>query len=529
MTALLIANALIADGSGSEPFPGSVAVQGDRIELVLPAGEPEPPAERRVDAGGRVLGPGFIDVHSHSDLTPFIEPGMDSMLRQGVTALVVGNCGGSAFPAVGIPDAAALAGVDASTLDLGWNTFAEYLALVDERHPALNVAALVGHGTLREDALGRERRAATDDELAAMRHRLAEALDDGAVGMSSGLVYAPGMHASTEELADVAGELGRRGGVYASHIRGEGPSVFEAVAECVEIGRRAGCPSHVSHLKVETHPMWGRAGDLLELIDAERERDADVSADQYPYAAWETNLDSALPPWTAPTELPPLLADPNERTRLFEAIERGEPGWQSSVDGVGWDRIVIGAYHGPIEASGRTVAAIAEELGVEPVEAACRLLVDDPTTSMVGHAMDEDDVRAILARPDVFVSTDALAVAPDGPLGPFHVHPRYYGSYPRVLGRYVRDEKVLPLGTAIAKMTSGPAERFGLAGRGRIEPGAFADLVLFDPETVADRATYERPHVFAAGIDLVVVNGRIAWRDGRPGERAGRALRRGER
>jgi N-acyl-D-amino-acid deacylase len=529
VTDLLVSNARVLDGLGAPAWAGSVAVQGDRIEGLIPAGGSDPPASRTIDAHGLVVAPGFIDVHSHSDVTPFVEPQMDSMLRQGVTTMVVGNCGGSAFPAGGIPHSAALAGVEGSKIEVGWSSFGEYLARVDDARPALNVAALVGHGTLREEAMmGSERRAPSGDELDAMRRRLAAALEEGAVGLSSGLVYAPGLHATTDELVQLARELTAPGGIYASHVRGEGPTVFDAVAECIAIGRATGVRSHVSHLKVETRPLWGRGGELLELLDAERARGADVSADQYPYAAWETNLDSALPPWASVADLPEVLVDENARGRLFAAIERGDPGWQSAVDGVGWDRIVIGAHHGALEASGRSVAELAADLGVEPAEAACRLLLEDPHTGMVGHAMHEDDVRTILARPDVFVSTDALAISPDGPLGRFGVHPRYYGTYPRVLGRYVREERLLALETAVAKMTSLPAERFGIAGRGRIAYGAFADLVVFDPASVVDRATYDAPHAFAHGIELVVVNGRVAW-DGGFGERSGRALRRGER
>jgi N-acyl-D-amino-acid deacylase len=528
MADLVISGAQIVDGSGSSPRAGTVVVSGDRIEDVLRPGEIEPPAAHRIDAGGRVVAPGFVDVHSHSDLTPLVEPTMDSMLRQGVTTLVVGNCGGSAYPVGGAPEMAALAGADPSELSLSWSTFGGYLERVDDARPALNLAALVGHGTLRGTVMGDEqRRAASESELWAMRQLLADALDEGAVGLSSGLVYAPGLHASTDELSTVAAALADHGGIYASHIRGEGSSVFDAVAECAEIGRRVGVPSHVSHLKVETRPMWGRAGELLSLLDGERERGADVTADQYPYTAWETELSSALPPWVTPIELPEVLGDPERRARLAAAVENGEPGWRSVGKGIGWDRIVIGSHVPDPSVTGRSIAELSEEASLEPPELIARLLVADPYTGLIGHAMHEDDVRTILARTDVFVATDGLAVSPDGPLGAFAIHPRYYGTFPRVLGRYAREEGLLSLEDAVRKMTSLPAERFGLARRGRIDPGAFADLVVFDPDRIADRATYERPHTFAEGVDVVVVNGRIAW-DGSVVQRHGRALRRDE-
>lgn len=528
MADLLVSNARIVDGTGAPARPGSVVVTGDLIERILPPDAPEPGAVVRFEAAGRVAAPGFVDVHSHSDVTPFVEPTMDSMLRQGVTTLVVGNCGGSAFPFAGADDAAGLAG--AAGMDLGppWGTFAEYLERVEACRPALNLAALVGHGTLREATMADQRRAPTREELTSMRRTLEGALEQGAVGLSSGLIYAPGLHATTEEIISLASALGPSQGLYASHVRGEGETVLGAVAECIEIGRRAGVPAHVSHLKVEGRSMWGRAGDLLALIDDERATGAHVTADQYPYTAWETELSSTLPPWVTPAELASTMTDPARRERLRRSIHEGEPGLESVGPGVGWDRILVGSHMPEPGLTGRSIAGLAEERGVETFEVIAQLILADPHTGMLGHAMHEEDVRAIVARRDVFVATDGLAVSPGGPLGPFAVHPRYYGTFPRMLGRYTRDESLLPLEAAVRKMTSLPADRFSLAGRGRIEPGAFADLVVFDPERVIDRATYEEPHTFPDGIELVVVNGRVAW-DGRPGERAGRALRRGTR
>ncbi len=529
MIDLLVTDARIVDGLGGPAFEGSVAVSGDRIVAVLRDGPFEVATARRFDAAGRVLAPGFVDVHQHSDATPFVEPGMDSMLRQGVTTIVVGNCGASAYPFQGAQERAAAAGADASVLGPPWSTFDGYLEAIDEHRPALNIAALVGHGTLRDVALGQDqRRSPTRDEMATMLRSLDEALEQGAVGLSTGLIYAPGLHATIDEIADLARALAARGGLYASHVRGESSTVFEAVAECIEIGRRAAVPAHVSHLKVESKPMWGRARELLARIDAAREAGSDITADQYPYTAWETELAAALPPWTSTAELPAVLEDPRERARLRTSLESGKPGWEGLGRSIGWDLVVVGAHTPTPELTGRTIAELAAEWAVEPFEAVARLLLADPFTGMVGHGMHEDDVRTILRRSDVFVASDALAVSPQGPLGRFAVHPRYYGAFVRVLGRYVREARLLPLETAIRKMTSLPAERFGLAGRGAVAEGSAADLVVLDPERVADRATYEQPHAFAEGVDLVVVNGKVAW-DGAPRERAGRALRRGER
>ena len=529
MIDLVIANARIVDGTGAPSVEGAVAVEGDRILRVMPPGGPVPQARRHVDARGHALAPGFVDVHEHSDLSAFVEPAMESMLRQGVTSIVVGNCGASAYPVEGAPELAALVGADPADLQLDWRAFGTYLDLVGAERPAVNVAALVGHGALRLAALGADqRRPPSRDEMRRMRLSLASALDEGAAGLSTGLIYSPGLHAATDEIVELAAVLADHGGVYASHVRGEGGRVFDAVAECILIGRRAGVPSHVSHLKVEGPAMWGRSEELLALVDTERASGADVTVDQYPYTAWETELASALPPWVTPEELPQVLADPPERERLRVSISEGEPGWETLGLTVGWDRVVLGSFTPDPTLTGRSIEAIARDLGVDPWESVARLLVRDRYAGVVGHGMHEDDVRTIVSREDAFVASDGVAISPHGPLGTFAVHPRYYGTFVRVLGHYVREERLLSLETAVRKMTSLPADRFGLAGRGRIAAGTAADLVVFDPVTVQDRATFAAPHAFAEGVELVVVNGRIAW-DGAPGERAGRALRRGER
>ena len=517
---LLVAGARITDGSGAPSFAGSVVVEGGRIaDVVRDGAAPISTVARVIEARGRVLSPGFIDVHNHSDVVPFVEPWMDSALRQGSTTLVVGNCGASPWPPAGAPELAVLTGVAPEDLGDRWSTFADYLDRVDAARPAVNVAALVGHGALRLEAVGPQRRPPTGDELDAMRRMTEEAMDAGAVGLSTGLIYAPGMYATTDEVVAVAEATRRFGGVYASHIRGEGERLLEAVGEAIEIGRRAGIHAHISHLKCETELAWGRAEEVLTTLSGS----TDVSADQYPYTAWGSVLWSLLPEWAPVSELRGLVEDPALRARLASAVEEGEPGWQSSVKGVGWDRIVIESTSDE-RCTGRSVAEIAAERGEAPVDTMFALLLRDPDTAVIGHAMHEADVRTILAAPDVMVASDASAMSPDGPLGRFPVHPRNYGTFPRVLGPYVRDG-VLSLEAAVRKMTSLPADVFGLRGRGRIEAGAAADLVLFDPERVGDRADFGAPHAYPEGIDVVIVNGRVAW-DGERRERAGRVLRR---
>ena len=519
MLDLAIAGAVVVDGTGAPGFLGSVGIQDDRVTWIGHGAGAPPEARRTVEAAGRVLAPGFIDVHTHSDLGPMVDPWMPSTLRQGVTSVVVGNCGTSPWPPAGSDEAAALVGGPAGAFR--YDSFGAYLDALTSAGTAVNLAALVGHGAVRLDVMGLERRPPNEEELAAMRRLVAEAVDDGAIGMSTGLIYVPGLYSATDEIVALAYEVAVRHGIYASHIRGEGEHLFRAVDEAIDIGRRAGLRTHVSHLKCESDVVWGRATELLERFHGE----ADVTGDQYPYEAWASVLWSLLPDWAPVGELPSLLRDPATRARLASSVEEGEgDAFQSSVKGVGWDRIVIesgadGRWNG------KSIEAVGADLGVDPIEACFRLLRDDPDTACIGHAMHEDDVRMILADPTVMVASDGASMSPEGPLGNAAVHPRNYGTFPRVLGRYVRDG-ALTLEVAIRKMTSLPADRFRLGHRGRVVEGAFADLVVFDPLTVADAATFDEPHAYPTGIDVVVVNGRIAW-DGAPVDRAGRVLRHG--
>jgi N-acyl-D-amino-acid deacylase len=515
---LVVANATVIDGTGSPGVPGWVGVEGDRIAGV---GRGDPPAAARtIDGRGLVVAPGFVDVHNHSDLSPFVLPTMPSTVRQGVTSIVVGNCGSSPFPLSSWDEGLSLSyAAPGDRPRPTWAAWGDYLDAIDEARPAVNVATLVGHGSVRREVLGDARRPPSDDELARMRTLVREAVADGAAGLSTGLIYVPGIHADTDEVIALARAAAGAGGLYASHIRGEGRDLFRAVDEALAIGAAAELPVHVSHLKCETSLVWGRADELLaRLVDA-----PDATGDQYPYEAWNSSLSSLLPPWAPAERVAEIAAEDPERLRA--AVETGEPDFQSSVEGVGWDGIMLETAP-EARWRGRSVAAVGTERGIDPFDAMVELLTADPEISCIGHAMAPDDVRAIVADPGVFVASDASATAPDGPGGDLPVHPRSYGTFPRALA-LARDEGLLPLEAMIRKMTSLPADRFGLTGRGQIEPGAFADLVVFDAETIRDTATYEDPHVFPEGLVAVVVNGEVAWSDGSPSIAcAGRALRR---
>jgi dihydroorotase/N-acyl-D-amino-acid deacylase len=521
---LRIDSALVVDGSGEHAYAASVGIDHGVIATIERTTDgARGPAATRIDARGLVLTPGFIDVHNHSDAAPFVHASMTSALRQGVTTVVVGNCGMSPFPLSSALELAAWAGGGGDEIGPAFVDFADFLDRLDATRPAVNLAALIGHGSVRELTIGPSPRAPDDDELASMCRIVDEAMEAGAIGLSTGLIYAPGIHAATDEVVALAARAGRAGGLYASHIRGEGRHLFRALDEAIAIGRRAAVPVHISHLKCESASVWGRAGDALARV-----HEAGASADQYPYTAWASTLASLLPPWAAVGDLPRLIADPATRTRLVDSVERGEgERFQSSVDGVGWDRIVI---EGTADTSCNSldIATIGTRRAMAPVDAFFELLIDDPATSCIGHAMDEQDVRTILADPRVMVASDAVSIDPDGPVAEIPVHPRTDGTFPRVAGPTVRGG-LLTLEAAVRSMTSLPADRFGLAGRGRIAEGAPADLVVFDPATVADRATFAQPHLLPEGFEAVIVAGRIAWRNGHDGiERAGRVLRRGQ-
>lgn len=521
MPDLLLTDGTIVDGSGSVPFEGWLTIADGHIGAVGRMHEPPPSAASTIRVAGQVVAPGFIDVHNHSDLSPFVVPDMPSTIRQGVTTVVVGNCGSSPWPLSSWDEAVDLAyGEPGSLPRPDWRSWSAYLEAIDAATPAVNIAALIGHGSVRREVLGSQRRAPTPEELDRMQGFVRDAVADGAVGVSTGLIYVPGISAATEEIVVLARAAAAEGGLYASHIRGEGRDLFRAVAEALEIGDRAELPVHVSHLKCESSRVWGRAAEVLAMIhDA-----ADATADQYPYTAWNSSLSSFLPPWAPAGDLGTIARA--DRDRLRTAVEIGETDFQSSVDGVGWDRIVLVTAPEP-RWRGRSVTDVATDLGLEPFEAFIELLERDPNLACIGHAMSHADVDTILADPLVFVASDASATAPDGPGGDLPVHPRDYGTFPRALAA-ARDRGSLPLQAMVRKMTSLPADRFGLRNRGSLRAGYAADVVVFDPAAIRDTSTFEAPHAFPVGISHVFVNGVLGWsRTTALTQRAGIAVRRG--
>src|SRR4051794_13325572 len=490
----VIRNATVYDGTGAPPRVADVAVTDGKIEAVGDLSGAHAASE--VAADGLALAPGFIDVHSHDDFAVFLMPEMEFKVGQGVTTDVVGNCGLGAAPFESSHTYLRFFGADQHRDALpAWDTYGEYLDALDRDPPSLNVAVLVGHGTVRLDAMGNERRAPTDAELARMIDTLDGALDAGCVGYSTGLIYEPGRYSNTDELVALAQAMARTGGLYASHMRNEADFLVDAVTETIRIGEDGAVPVQISHHKASGRSAWGLVKESLAVIDDARGRGVDVTADQYPYTAGSTSL--------------------------FAVLQNYEEG-TAGVGPVEWDTITVVSAPAHTEWEGHSLAALAEDFGIDPPEAARRVVdAEGYGAVVVLESMHEDDVRTVMAHPSTMIGSDGIPTFGGKP------HPRLYGTFARVLGRYARDERVLPLEEAVHRMTGMPAAKFGLAGRGVIEAGAHADLVLFDPTTIDDIATYDAPRRHPTGISIVWVNGVAVVRDGaHTGVRPGRALRR---
>ncbi len=482
---LAIRGARILDGSGGPAFDGDVEVRDGRIYSVGAAGS----AAREIDAEGLILAPGFVDTHTHDDGALLRYPGMEFKLAQGCTSVVIGNCGFSAAPhrpEAGPPGrAGVLAGVQPD-----WADFAGYAQAVEAARPAVNAVALVGHNTIRSHVMGNEKRAPEPAELGAMRACTEQAMEQGACGLSTGLIYRPGRYSTTEEIIEVARPIADYGGLYATHMRNEGARLLEAVDETLEIGREVGCSLHISHHKAAGPANWGRVSDSLAKVDAANAEGADVTLDVYPYTAGSGPMIEYFDP-----------------ERVDEAYAR-----------------VVGIASCPAfrEFEGRMVEDIASELGLSLAETVKKILTapKGSATICIHFIIDENDIETNLRHPLMMIGSDGIPELDGKP------HPRLFGTFPRVLSEYVRERGVLPLEEAVRRMTSLSCDRFGLVHRGRVEAGYWADLVLFDPDSVRDTATYADPKREPEGIRLVVVNGEVALEDGRhTGVGAGRLLR----
>ncbi|MEV4285813.1 D-aminoacylase [Nonomuraea bangladeshensis] len=508
---LLIRGGQVADGTGTPLRPADVGVREGRVVLLPPTGEAA--AREVLDAAGLVVAPGFIDVHTHSDAATLLGPEAWELaaapVRMGVTVEISGNCGSGLFPALPerIPEMRA-----SSRVGFGGNVpvfedFEGFAAAHADAPRSNHLASLVGHGTLRAGVVGYADRAATPYELDVMCDLLDRALAQGAAGLSTGLIYTPGTYGGTDEVVALARVAARYGRPYVTHLRDEMARVEEALEEAVRIARRSGAALHVSHHKTAGKYAWGRTERTLAYLSELRAGGMDVTCDVYPYTEASTSLSAMLPPWAndgGTGALLERLRNPAQRERMRRAIAEGVPGWENTVGNGGWDRISVACAVRNPEVEGRTIAS----LGGDPVDAAAELLLaEEGEVTIISHSMREDDVRRVLA-------CDFSMIGSDGVPKPGHPHPRLAGTFPRVLGRYVREQGLLSLETAVAKMTGMAAARFGLRDRGAVRDGAHADLVLFDPATVADGATYQDPLQPPDGLSAVVVAGQVAVRDG---------------
>ena len=528
---MLIRNGFVIDGSGRLGFTADVALSDGRIAAI---GKADGSAARTLDADGCVVAPGFIDIHSHTDELVLANPRVESKSTQGVTLEVSGNCGDSSAPRGGKqPVAECSSWLRECGFNPSWSTMSEFLDVLDATPMAINFATLVGHGTVREVAVGYSDRPPTDQELQEMRALVREAMQAGAFGISSGLIYPPGCYAKTEEVVELCRVAAEYGGIYATHMRNEAEAVVEAVEEALRIGRESGAGVQISHHKACGVKNWGLVAKSLAVIDAALSDGGDVFLDQYPYLATSTGLGIMLPKWAhdgGNKALVARLSDPEQRTRLRETVLQDmEAGYLA--DSGGWDTVVLSSLKRDENkwCEGLSITQIAERLAKHPVDAAFDLLqAEGGSIGMMHFVIGEDDVRTVMKHPAVVIGSDATARTFDGPMTTGKPHPRAYGTFARVLSKYVREENVLPLERAVAKMTGMPARRLGLKDRGTMAVGNAADITIFNPDTVEDTATFDNPVSPARGIRFVIVAGQVVLEDGAfTGAMPGKVLRHG--
>ena len=525
----LIRNGTVVDGTGKPRYMADLGITGGRIEAVGSLQETE--AARTIDATGHVVAPGFIDMHSHSDRSLLDDPCAESKVHQGVTTEVVGNCASSPFPSSGDRDVI-LEGSHESAVQQDWTDLDGWANRLESNGISLNVAPQVGHSALRTVAGVIDDRPPTEDELGTMRRLAAEAVEQGAYAVTTGLTLPPSSYATTDEIVAIVQAIAHYDGVfYASHTRVWAGQHIEAVEECVETGRRTGVPVQHSHMGIIDPRVYGHGDRLVAVIDRSRAQGIDVTYDMHPYAAAATHLQQLLPEWLqegGASAMLHRLRDPDTRKRAVEEVSRGYfKGLPFE-----WDKLVLAnvSTERNQDIVSKSIAEVAEARGTGGAETMLALIdEEDNKVGVVAHNRDEGDIRFFLGHPHAMIGSDDIAMSPIGIYAKDRPHPRFYGTYPRILGRYVREQpSVLTLEDAVFKMTGFPARRMSFRDRGTIAERNVADIVVFDPETVVDRATYDDPHQLPEGMPHVLVAGEPVVLDGRhTGARPGRVLRRG--
>jgi len=507
---LVITNGHIVDGTGSPWYSGDVGIRGGKIAAIgnLSAA----PRKRTIDAAGKVVAPGFIDMLGQSELTILVDPRLPSKTYQGITSEITGE-GGSIAPLNDAIIQSDRQGYEHFKINPDWRTFRQYFTRLEKQGLGINLASYVGATQVRRMVLGDDDKQPTWEQLEQMKTLVREAMKDGTVGVSTSLEYAPAPYAKTEELIALATEASKSGGIYATHMRDESASVLEAIDEALRIGREAHIPVEIWHIKVAGKDNWGRMPEVVAKINAARAAGADVSADTYAYTAWYNGFSAFIPPWAhdgGDAKLVERLKDPVTRVRIRKDMLAPSKEWDNEWQEIpGPDAIMIGAIEKPALTPllGKRLSEIAKASNKDPMDALFDILTQDPSTEVAVFGMSQPDVTLALQQPWVAIDNDSEGTSPDGILGQSHPHPRAYGTFPRILAKYVREEKVLTLEDAIRKFSALPAQRMRLTDRGVLKQGMWADVVIFDPATVRDRATFDNPNQLSEGMDYVLVNG----------------------
>jgi N-acyl-D-amino-acid deacylase len=515
---IVITHGHIIDGTGSPWYSGDIGIRDGKIAAIGNLSTAE--RKRTIDAAGKVVAPGFIDMLGQSERTILVDPHLPSKIYQGITTEITGE-GGSAAPLNDAIIQSDRPGYDYYKITPDWRTFREYFARLEKQGIGINLVSYVGATQVRRMILGEDDKQPTPAQLEQMKALVRDAMKDGAVGLSTSLEYAPAPYAKTEELIALASEAGKFGGIYATHMRDESNSVLDALDEALRIGREAHIPVEIWHIKVAGKANWGRMPQLVARINAARAAGADVSADTYAYTAWSNDFSAFIPPWAhdgGTAKLVSRLKDPDTRARIRKDMLTPSSAWDNEWQEIpGPDAILITQVLSPELKSlqGKRLSEIAKIWNKDPMDALFDFLIADPNSSVAVFGMSQPDVTLALQQPWVSIDNDSEGTSPEGILGQAHPHPRAYGTFPRILSKYVREDKAITLEDAIRKFSALAAQRMRLTDRGVIKHGMWADIVIFDPATVRDRATFDNPNQLSQGMQYVLVNGSPVIEEGR--------------
>jgi N-acyl-D-amino-acid deacylase len=508
---LIIRNGRIVDGTGSPWYGADIAIRDGHIAAIGHLDSAA--AAQAIDAAGMVVAPGFIDMLGQSEGSILVNPHLPSKIYQGITTEITGE-GGSAAPLTDAIRAADRGGYEHYKIDPSWNTFREFFARLEKQGMGINLASYVGATQVRRAVIGDGDRAPTPAELDRMKALVRDAMRDGAVGVSTSLQYAPAPYATTEELIALASEGARLGGIYATHMRNEADAIIPALDEAIRIGREAHVPVEIWHLKAAGRQNWGRMPEIVAHIDQARRSGIEIGADTYAYTAWSNSFSAFIPPWAhdgGDAKLIERLKDPATRARVRKEMQTPSTVWDDEWNEIaGPEAILLSVVQNPklLSLQGQTIAEIAKLWKKDPIDTIFDVLIEDhAATAVTVFGMSESDVRLALQQPWVSVCNDSPGTAPDGLLGQEHPHPRAYGTFPRILRKYVRQDGALTLPDAIRKFSALPASRLRLADRGVIKTGMWADIVVFNPDTITEVATFEKPNQLSEGMQYVLVNG----------------------